>query len=129
MVVDDFWFWFWFGLDYWFMFVGQFPCSLWATTLVLCGTTTPVLCGTSILVLCGTATPVLCGTATRVLCGTTTLVLCGTYHPLWLSFHLIGGFGLWLRLSFGDSLGQGCEATIWVMWFVWQPSIPPALMN
>jgi hypothetical protein len=58
------------------------PCPLWATTLVLCGTST--------------------------------LVLYGTHHPLWLSFHLIGWFGLWLgfRLSFGDSLGQGCEATI-----------------
>jgi hypothetical protein len=29
MVVDGFWFWFWFGLDYWFKFVGQFPCPLW----------------------------------------------------------------------------------------------------
>jgi hypothetical protein len=139
--VDDFWF----GLDYWFKFVGQShcplwgnnPCPLWATTLVLYGTTTPVLCGiatlvlcgTTTLILCGTTTPVLFGTATLVLCGTTTLVLCGTYHPLWLSFHLIGWFVLWLRLSFGDSLGQGCEATIWVVWFAWQPSIPPPLMN
>jgi hypothetical protein len=50
---------------------------------------------------------------TLVLCGTATLVLCGTQHPLWLPFHLIDWFGLWLgfRLSFGDSLGQGCEAT------------------
>jgi hypothetical protein len=89
------------------------PCPLWAATLVLCGTTTLVLHGTSTLVLCGTATLVLCGTAT--------LVLCGTHHPLWLPFCLIGWFGLWLgfRLSFGDSLGQGCEATIWVVWFAW----------
>jgi hypothetical protein len=139
MVVDDFWFWFWFGLDYWFKFVGQFRCPLWGTTLVLCGTTTlahceittPVLCGAATLVLYGTTTPILYGTATLVLCGTITLVICGTYHPLWLSFCLIGWFGLWLRLrlSFGDSLGQGYEATIWVVWFTWQPSIPPPLMN
>jgi hypothetical protein len=84
--------------------VGNNPCPLWATTLVLCGTTTLVLCGT-------------------------VMVLCGTHHPLWLPFHLIGWFGLWLRLSFGDSLGQGCEATIWAVWFVWQPSIMSPLMN
>jgi hypothetical protein len=111
---------FWFGIVYWFKFVGQFPCPLWATTLVLCGTTTLVLCGSTTLVLCGTTTLVLCGTV---------MVLCGTHHPLWLPFHLIGWFGLWLRLSFGDSLGQGCEATIWAVWFVWQPSIMPPLMN
>jgi hypothetical protein len=50
---------------------------------------------------------------TLVLYGTTTLVICGT-PPLWLSFRLFGWFGLWLgfRLSSGDILGQGCEATI-----------------
>jgi hypothetical protein len=57
--------------------------------------------------------------------GTTTVVLCGTHHPLWFSFLLIGWFSLWLGfgLSSGDILGQGCEATIWVVWFAWQPSI------
>jgi hypothetical protein len=39
---------------------------------------------------------VLCGATTLVLCRTTTVVLYGTHHPLWLSFHLIGWFGLWL---------------------------------
>jgi hypothetical protein len=68
---------------------------------------------------------------TLILCGMATLVLYGTHHPLWLPFRLIGWFGLWLgfRLGFGDSLGQGCEATIWVVWFAWQPSIPSPLMN
>jgi hypothetical protein len=49
-----------------------------------------------------------------VFCGATTLVLCGTHHLLWLPFHLIGWFGLWVDfgLSSGDNLGQGCEATI-----------------
>jgi hypothetical protein len=49
-----------------------------------------------------------------ILCGATTLVLCGTHHPMWLPFHLIGWFGLWLgfALSSGDNLGQCCEATI-----------------
>jgi hypothetical protein len=90
-----------------------------------------VLYGTATLILCGTTTLVLCGTTTLILYGTTTLVLCGTHHPLWLPFRLICWFDLWLgfRLSFGDSLGQGCEATIWVMWFAWQPSIPSPLMN
>jgi hypothetical protein len=79
----------------------------------------------------GAITLILCGATTLVLCGTTTIVLCGTHHPLWLPFHLIGWFGVWLgfRLSFGDNLGQGCEATIWVMSFAWQPSIPSPLMN
>jgi hypothetical protein len=83
------------------------PCPLWATTLVLCGTTPLVLCRTA------------------------TLILYGTHHPLWLPFCLIGWFCLWLgfRLSFGESLGQGCKATIWVMWFAWQPSILSPLMN
>jgi hypothetical protein len=74
---------------------------------------------------------VLCGETTLVLCGTTTLVLYGIHHPLWLPFCLIGWFGLWLGfgLSSGDNLGQGCEATIWVVWFSWQPSIPSPLMN
>ena len=86
--------------------MGNNPCPLWATTLVLCGTATLVLCGTAV-------------------------VLCGTHHPLWLSFHLIYWFGLWLGfgLSSGDNLGQGCETTIWVVWFAWQPSIPSPLMN
>jgi hypothetical protein len=97
-------------------------------TPILCGTI-PVLCGETTLVLCGTTTFVLCG-RTLVLCGTTTLVLCGT-PPLWLSFHLLGWFGLWLGfgLSSGDILGQGCEATIWVVRFALQPSIPSPLMN
>jgi hypothetical protein len=62
---------------------------------------------------------VLCGTTTLVLCGTTTHVLCETDHHLWLSFHLIGWFGLWLGfgLSSDDILGQGFVATIWLMWF------------
>jgi hypothetical protein len=62
---------------------------------------------------------VLCGAITLVLCGTITVIMYETHHPLWL------GFGL----SSGDILGQGCEATIWVMWFAWQPPIPPPLMN
>jgi hypothetical protein len=35
------------------------------------------------------------------------VVLCGTHYPLWLFFHLIGGFCLWLDfgLSSGDILG------------------------
>jgi hypothetical protein len=51
--------------------------------------------------------------------------------PLWLRFYLIGWFDLWLGfgLSSGDNLGQCCEATIWVMWFVWQPSILSPLKN
>jgi hypothetical protein len=50
-------------------------------------------------------------------------VLCGAHHPLWLSFRLIGLFGLWLGfwLRSGDNLGQGCEATIWVVWFRGNP--------
>jgi hypothetical protein len=58
-------------------------------------------------------------------------VFCWTHHPLRLSFRLIGGFGLWLGfgLSSSDILGQGCEATIWVVWFAWQPLIPSPLMN
>jgi hypothetical protein len=74
---------------------------------------------------------VLCGETTLVLYGTTTLVLYGIHHPLWLPFCLISWFGLWLGfgLSSGDNLGQGCEATIWVVWFWWQPSIPSPLMN
>jgi hypothetical protein len=52
--------------------VGNNPCPLWATTLVLCGTATLVLCGTAV-------------------------VLCGTHHPLWLPFRLIGWFGLLVR--------------------------------
>jgi hypothetical protein len=105
--------------------------SLLVSFFVLYGTATLILCETTTIVLCGTVTLVLYGTATLVLYGTTTLVLCGTHHPLWLPFHLIGWFGLWLgfSLSFGDSLGQGCEATIWVVWFAWQPSTPSALMN
>jgi hypothetical protein len=85
----------------------------------------------SSFVLCGATTIVLCGATTIVLRGTTTIVLCGTHHPLWLSFCLIDWFGLWLGfgLSSGDNLDQGCEATIWVMWFAWQPSIPSPLMN
>jgi hypothetical protein len=51
-----------------------------------------------------------------ILYGATTVVLCGTHHPLWLSFHLIGWFGLWLGfgLSSGDIFGpwQDCEAII-----------------
>jgi hypothetical protein len=39
---------------------------------------------------------VICGATNLVLCGATTLVLYGTHHPLWLSFCLIGWFGLWL---------------------------------
>jgi hypothetical protein len=120
MIVDGFWFWFLFGLYYWFKFVGQFRCPLWATTLVLCGTTTLVLCGASTLVLCGqqplssvgnnpcplwdsnpcplwVTTLVLCGTITIILCGTITLILCGTHHPLWLPFRLIGWFGLLVK--------------------------------
>jgi hypothetical protein len=74
---------------------------------------------------------ILCGATTLILYGTTTVVLCGTHHPLWLPFCLIGWFGLWLGfgLSSGDNLGQGCEATIWVVWFAWQPSILSPLMN
>jgi hypothetical protein len=91
--------------------------------------------GSSLLVnpfvLCGATTLVLYGAITLVLCGVTTLILCGTHHPLWLPLRLIGWFGLWLGfgLSSSDNLGQGCEATIWVVWFAWQPSIPSPLMN
>jgi hypothetical protein len=67
-----------------------------ATTVVLCGTTTLVLCGITTLVLCGTTTLVLCGTITLVLYGTA-VVLCGAHHPLWLSFCLIGWYGLLVR--------------------------------
>jgi hypothetical protein len=62
----------WFGLDYWFKFVGQFSYPLWATTLVLYGTTTLILRGIAV-------------------------VLYGTHHPLWLPFRLIGWFGLLIR--------------------------------
>jgi hypothetical protein len=55
----------------------------------------------SSFVLCGATTIVLYGATTLVLCGATTFVLCGTHQPLWLSFHLIGWFGMWL--SFGSS--------------------------
>jgi hypothetical protein len=101
-----------------------------ATTLVLYGATT-LLCGATTFVLCEATTLILCGAITLVLCGTRTLVLYGTHHPMWLSFYLIGWFGLWLGfgLSSGDNLGQGCEATIWVVWFAWQPSILSPLMN
>jgi hypothetical protein len=96
-------------------------CPLWATTLILCRTTTLILCGQQLLSSVGNNpcplwdnNPYPLWTATLVLCGTATLVLCGTHHPLWLPFRLIGWFSLWLgfRLSFGDSLGQGCDATI-----------------
>jgi hypothetical protein len=58
-------------------------------------------------ILCGATTLVLCGTTTLVLCGATTVVLFGRHHPLWLSFHLIYWFGLWLGfgLSYGDIFG------------------------
>jgi hypothetical protein len=97
--------------------------SMLVTSFVLCGATTVVLCGATFLVLYGATT--------LVLCGATTLVFCGTHHPLWLSFHLIGWLSLWLGfgLSSSDNLGKGCEATIWVMWFAWQPLIPSPLMN
>jgi hypothetical protein len=119
MVLDDF------GL------VWIIVLSLVVSSFALCGTTTPVLYGTTTLVLYEATTLILCGTTTLVLCGATTVVLCGTHHPLWLPFHLIGWFGLWsgFALSSGDNLGQGCEATIWVMWFAWQPSILSPLMN
>jgi hypothetical protein len=61
--------------------LGNNPCPLWTTTLVLCGT----------------ATLVLYGIATIVLCGTATLILYGAHHPLWLSFCLIGWFDLLVR--------------------------------
>jgi hypothetical protein len=50
------------------------------------------------------------------------LLSSGTHHPLWLPFLLIDWFGRWLGfgLSSGDILGQGCEATIWVVRFAWQ---------
>jgi hypothetical protein len=51
-----------------------------------------VIIGSSLLV----SSFVLCGTTSLVLYGTTTIVLYGKHHPLWLSFHLIGWFGLWL---------------------------------
>jgi hypothetical protein len=97
--------------------------SLLATSFVLYGATTVVLCGATSLVLYEATT--------LVLCGATTLILCGTHHPLWLPFCLIGWFGMWFGfgLSSGDNLGQGCEATIWAMWFAWQPLIPSPLMN
>jgi hypothetical protein len=61
--------------------------------------------GSSLLVysfvLYGATTIVLCGATTLVLCGITTIVLCETQHHLWLPFHLIGWFGLWI--SFGSS--------------------------
>jgi hypothetical protein len=61
----------------------------------------------SSFVLCGATTIVLCGATTLVLCGTTAIALCGTHHALWLSFRLIGWFGLWLGfgLSSGDIFG------------------------
>jgi hypothetical protein len=67
----------------------------------------------SSFVLYGTTTFVLYGATTLVLYGAAIVVLCGTHHPLWLPFHLIGWFRLWLGfgLSSGDILGQGCEAT------------------
>jgi hypothetical protein len=59
---------------------------------------------------------------TLVHCGTTTLILFGTHHPLWLSFHLIGWFGLWLGfgLSYVDIFGlwQDREAIFWVKRFL-----------
>jgi hypothetical protein len=105
-------------------------CPLWATTLVSVGQQPLFSMGNNP---CPPwdGNPYPLWATTLVLCGTTSLVLCGTHHLLWLPFCLIGWFGLWLgfKLSFGDSLGQGCEATIWVVWFVWQPSIPSPLMN
>jgi hypothetical protein len=77
--------------------MGNNPCPLWDSNSCPMWATTPVLCGIATLVLCGTTTHVLYGTAPLVLCGTTTLVLCGTYHPLWLPFHLIGWFALFIR--------------------------------
>jgi hypothetical protein len=65
---------------------------------------------------------VLCDATTLVLCGATTVVLCGTHYPMWLSFHLIGWFGLWLGfgLSSGDifCLWQDHETIIWVEQFL-----------
>jgi hypothetical protein len=126
--------------------VGDNPCplwdnntyTLWATTLVLCGQQPLSSVGQQPLSSVGNNHCPLWDSnhcplwvTTLVLCGIATLVLCGTHHPLWLPFRLIGWFGLWLgfMLSFGDSLGQGCEATSWVVWFAWQPSISSPLMN
>jgi hypothetical protein len=59
---------------------------------------------------------VLSRATTFVLYGATTVVLCGTYHPLWLSFSLIGWFSLWLGFGLSSSdifgLQQDCEAII-----------------
>jgi hypothetical protein len=52
--------------------VGNNSCPLWATTLVLYGTATLVLYGIAV-------------------------VLCGTHHHVWLPFHLISWFGLFVR--------------------------------
>jgi hypothetical protein len=74
---------------------------------------------------------ILYGATIIVLYGTTTPVLCETHRPLWLPFCLFGWFDLWLDfgLSSDDNLDQGCETTIWVVWFIWQPSISSSLMN
>jgi hypothetical protein len=73
---------------------------------------------------------VLCGATTLVLYGTTTIVLCGTHYPIWLSFYLIGWFGLWLGFGLSSSdifgLWQDHEAIIWVERFL-NPF--PLLMN
>jgi hypothetical protein len=58
-----------------------------------------ILCGSTTVVLYGVATLVLYGAPTLVLCRTTTVVLYRTHHPLWLSFRLIGWFGLWLSFE------------------------------
>jgi hypothetical protein len=105
------------------------PCPLWITTPVLCGTATPVLCGTATLVLCGQQ-PL--SSMDNNLCPVD-----NNPCPLWDTPPSVIIFSFnWLVWSIGQILGcvlvvlgQGCEATIWVMWFVWQPSIPPPLMN
>jgi hypothetical protein len=118
-----FWFWYWFALEYWFEFVGQSFCPLW-------GKNPCPLWGNNPCPLCGNNPCPMWGNNPCPLWATI-VVLCGTHHTLWLPFCLIGWFGLWVDfgLSTGGNIGQGCVATIWVMWFVWQPSIPSALMN
>jgi hypothetical protein len=90
-----------------------------------------VLCGATTLILYEATTLVIYGATTLILYGATTLVLGGTHHPLWLSSCLIDWFGLWLcfGLRSGDNLDQCYEATIWIMWFAWQPLISSPLMD
>jgi hypothetical protein len=128
MVLDGFGFGIWFGLHYLFEYVGQFFCPLWGNNpLSSVGHQSLSSVGQQPLSSMGQQPLSSVGVTTLVLYGITTVVLYGTHHPLWLSFQVIGWFGLWLGFGFSQvNLWQDREAIIWVECFL---DLFPLLMN